>query len=150
MHEPNRIVNNMNLTLELNNSVTQDILSLIKQLQRSRAPLGYRCDNFDHENTCEKVDLINGLADALIINLKIFSYDLIRNRMTKTIPKVKINREIKDLWRNWTFHSIICHEGLQAHSGQYMCGVQVNDTFFFISDTRVVMEDMHLSCRQGD
>ena len=60
MQELNRIVNNMYSTLELNNSVMQDILSLTTQSQRSKAPLGYRCDSCSHENTCDKVDLISG------------------------------------------------------------------------------------------
>ena len=55
MHEPNRVVNNMNLSLELNTHFTQDIFSLITQSQRSRAPLGYKCDNCGQEDTYDKV-----------------------------------------------------------------------------------------------
>ena len=60
MQELNRIVNNMYSTLELNNSVMQDILSLTTQSQRSKAPLGYRCGSCSHKNPCDKVDLISG------------------------------------------------------------------------------------------
>ena len=60
MHEQNRVVNDVNLTLEINTAFTHDISSLISQSQRSRAPLGYRRDNCGQENTCAKVDLISG------------------------------------------------------------------------------------------
>ena len=76
--------------LQLNTSFTQDIVSLITQSQRSRAPLGYRCDNCGQENTCDKVDLITGLGDVLILNLKIFTYDAMKNRMVKLVPNLNI------------------------------------------------------------
>ena len=107
MNEPRRIVNNMDLTLELNDSLDQNISSLILQSQRSRAPLGYRCDNCGQEDTCDKVDLITGLSDILIINLKIFSYDHVTNRMTKKVPNLSINSELKDIWGQWTLHTVI-------------------------------------------
>ena len=71
MHEPNpNLVNNLNLTLELDTSCIQNISSMISQSQRSRAPEGYICDNCGEQNTCVKEDVISGAADVLIINLK--------------------------------------------------------------------------------
>ena len=90
-HVPSRIVNNVDLTFEMNTSLTQDISSLITQSQRSRAPEGYRCDSCGQVNTCDKVDLITGLADVLIITLKVFAYDPLRNIMSKIVSTVNIN-----------------------------------------------------------
>ena len=33
------------------------------------------------------------------------------------------NQELKNLWRDRTLHSIICHEGQLAYNGRYTCGV---------------------------
>ena len=119
-------MHNLNLTFELSTCSFQDISSLIGQSQRSRAPLGYRCDKCGQDNTCDKVDLISGLADVLIINLKIFTYDPVRNIMTKVVPNLNINQELNNLWGNWALHCIIYHEGLHANNGHYTCGVNMN------------------------
>ena len=43
----------------------------------------------------EKVDVISGLADVLIMNLKIFNYDPSWKGMTKIVPRLSLIKNLK-------------------------------------------------------
>ena len=76
------------------------------------------------------------LSDALIMQLNIFKYSDGINK--KIIPNLGVDEEIS-LWGNRIVLSgVIYHEGEQSYRGLYTSGVNLNNTWFLISDTRIL------------
>ena len=46
-------------------------------------------------------------------------------------------------------HSYLMHEGEQSHCGHYISGVNVDKTWFLVSDTRILRQK-NLSCNSRD
>ena len=78
------------------------------------------------------------LSDALILQLNIFKY--IDGISKKFILNLSIDQEIS-LWGNrMVLSGVIYHEGEQSHCGHYTSGVNVDNTWFLISDTRILRQ----------
>ena len=78
------------------------------------------------------------VSDALIIQLNIFKY--IDGISKKFIPNLSIDQEIS-LWGNrMVLSGVIYHEGEQSHCRHYTSGVNVDNTWFLISDTRILRQ----------
>ena len=89
----------------------------------------YRCvDGCQKLNTSTKAVYVTQLSDALIIQLNIFKY--VDGISKKFIPNLSIDEEIS-LW------------------GHYTSEVNVNNTWFLISDTRILMQQK-LHCNSSD
>ena len=88
--------------------------------------------------TSTKAVYVTQLSDALIIQLNIFKY--IDGINKKFIPNLSIDEEIS-LWGNrMVLSGVIYQEGEQSHCGHYTSGVNVNNTWFLISDTRILRQ----------
>ena len=98
-------------------------------------------------NTSTKVVYVTQLSDALIIQLNIFK--CINDISKRFIPNLSIGDEIS-LWGNRTVLSgVVYHEGEQSHCRHYTSGNNVNNTWFLISDTRILMKQ-RLHCISRD
>ena len=76
------------------------------------------------------------LSDALIMQLNIFKYSDGINK--KIIPNLGVDEEIS-LWGNRIVLSgVIYHEGEKSYRGLYTSGVNLDNTWFLISDTRIL------------
>ena len=97
-----------------------------------------------------KVEYINKsleLSAALIIQLNIFKYTECTSK--KFIPNLIIDEEIS-LWGNRIVLSdVIYHEAEQSHCGHYTSGVNVDNTWFLINNTRILRQQK-LRCRSRD
>ena len=108
----------------------------------------YKCDGCQTINSCTKAYYVTHISDFVIIQLNIFKY--VEGAIKKMIPTLMIDEEIY-LWGNTiTLHAIIYHVGQQANSGHYTSSVRVNDTWFLISDSRVLLEQPKLSFTHRD
>ena len=98
-------------------------------------------------NPSTKAVYVTELSDALIIQLKIFKYS---DGISKNVvSSFTIDQEIS-LWGNrMALFGIIYHEGEQSHCGHYISRVKVNNTYFFISDTRILRKQK-LQCSSKD
>ena len=115
---------------------------------RGRPLTDYRCDGCQTINSCTKAYYVTHISDFVIIQLNIFKY--IDGAIKKMIPTLRIDEEIY-LWGNtMTLHAIIYHVGQQANSGHYTSSVRVNDTWFLISDSIVLLEQPKLSFTHRD
>ena len=86
---------------------------------------------------------VTQVSDSLIIQLNIFKY--IDGISKKFIPNLSIDEEIS-LWGNrMVLSGVIYHEGEQSHCGHYTSGVNVNNTWFLISDT-IILREQKLQC----
>ncbi|MCH2406271.1 MAG: ubiquitin carboxyl-terminal hydrolase, partial [Nitrosopumilus sp.] len=150
-HRTENMINHFNLTLEVDaTSSNQTITQLLNRLENSSLAEGYTCDNCQFKDTSNKVDLISETSDVLIFQLKLFKYIREYNTTTKVIPNLTVDEDLHLFGQYWTLHGIIYHQGEQAISGHYTCGINVNDTWYTISDTRVEPQQnkIRLSCRQ--
>ena len=87
------------------------------------------------------------LSDALIIQLNIFKH--IDGISKKSIPNLSIDEEIL-LWGNrMVLSGVIYHEGEQSHCGHYTSEVNMNNTWFLISDTRILRQQKQ-QCNSRD
>ena len=76
------------------------------------------------------------LSDALIMQLNIFKCSDGINK--KIIPNLGVDEEIS-LWGNRIVLSgAIYHEGEKSYRGLYTSGVNLDNTWFLISDTRIL------------
>ena len=108
----------------------------------------YRCvDGCQKLNTPIKAVYVTQLSDVLIIQLNIFKH--IDGISKMFIPNVSIDEEIS-LWGNrMVLSGAIYHEGEQSHCGHYTSGVNMNNTWFLISDTRILRQQK-LQCNSRD
>ena len=108
----------------------------------------YRCvDGCQKLDTSTKAVYVTQLFDALIIQLNIFKY--IDGISKKFIPNLSIDEEIS-LWGNrMVLSGVIYHEGEQSHCGHYTSEVNMNNTWFLISDTRILRQQK-LQCNSRD
>ena len=108
----------------------------------------YRCvDGWQKLNTSTKPIYVIQLSDALIMQLNIFKYINAISKMF--IPNLSIDEEIS-LYDNRMVHtSVIYHEGKHHHCRQYISGVNMNNTWFLISGTRVLRQQK-LQCSSRD
>ena len=98
----------------------------------------YRCDGCQTMSSCTKAYCVTHLSEFVIIQLNVFKY--IDGAIKKMIPTLRIDEEIS-LWGNtMTLHAIIYHVGQQANSGHYTSSVRVNDTWFLINDSTVLLK----------
>ena len=89
-------------------------------------------------NTSTKAVYVTQLSDAPIIQLNIFKY--IYGISKKFIPNSSIDEEIS-LWGNrMVLSGVICHEAEQSHCRHYTSGVNVNNTWFLINNTRILRQ----------
>ena len=95
--------------------------------------------------TSTKAVFVTQLSDALIIQLNIFK--VINGTNKKLIPNLIIDEQIS-LWGNvMELSVIIYHEGEQSDCGHYTSRVKIEDTWFLISDTRIVRQQkLQCSC----
>ena len=98
-------------------------------------------------NTSTKAVCVAQLSDTLIIQLNIFKY--IDGISKKFIPNLSIDEEISLCDNRMLLFGVIYHEGEQSHCGHYTSGVNVNSTWFFISDTRILRQQK-LQCNSRD
>ena len=81
------------------------------------------------------------------MQLNIFKY--IDGISEKFIPNLSIDEEIS-LWGNiMVLSGVIYHEGAQSYCGHYTSGVNVDNTWFLISDTRILRQQK-LQCSSRD
>ena len=108
----------------------------------------YRCvDGCQKRNKSTKAVYVTQLSAALIIQLNIFKY--IDGISKKFIPNLSIDEEIS-LWGNrMVLSGVIYHEGEQSHCGHYTSEVNMNNTWFLISDTRILRQQK-LQCNSRD
>ena len=87
------------------------------------------------------------LSDALIIQLNIFKYG--SGISKKIFPNLSIEEEMS-LWGNrMVLPGVIYHEGEWSHCEHYTSGVMVDNTYFLISDTRILRQ-RKLHCSSND
>ena len=119
----------------------QTISGMLHQLMDPRGEYleNYRCvDGCQKLNTSTKAVYVTQLSDALIIQLNIFKY--IYGISKKFIPNSSIDEEIS-LWGNrMVLSGVICHEAEQSHCRHYTSGVNVNNTWFLINNTRILRQ----------
>ena len=65
------------------------------------------------------------------------------------IPNLSIDEEISFWGNRMILSGVIYHEGEQFHCGYYTLGVNMNSTWFLISDTRIVRQQK-LQCGSRD
>ena len=98
----------------------------------------YGCDWCQRLNASTEAVYVTQLSGALIIQLNIFKYT--GGISKKVIPNLSIDEEIL-LWGNaMVLSGVICHEGQQPDCGHHTSGVQMDNTWFLISDTRVLRQ----------
>ena len=130
-------------------SIVQTISGMLHQLVDPREYLEkYRfVDGCQKLNTSTKAVYVTQLSNALIIQLNIFKY--IDGITKKFIPNISVDEKIP-LWGNrMVFSAAIYHEGEQSHCGHYRSGVDVCNTWFLISDTRILRQEK-LQCSSKD
>ena len=89
-------------------------------------------------NTSTEAVYITQLSGGLIIQLKIFKF--IEGINKKLIPNLSIDEEIV-LWGNiMVLSGVIYHEGQQSDRGHYTSEVQMDNTWFFISNLTVLRQ----------
>ena len=87
------------------------------------------------------------LSDGLMMQLNIFNY--IDGINKKFIPDLGIDEEIS-LWGNrMVLSGVIYHEGEQSHRGLFTSGVNLDNTWFLISDT-IILRQQKLQCSSND
>ena len=85
------------------------------------------------------------MPGALIVN--IFKY--IGGISKKVIPNLVLYEEIV-LWGNtMALSGVICHDGQQSDCGHYTSEVQMDNSWFFISDT-TVLRQRKFQCNSRD
>ena len=67
----------------------------------------------------------------------------------KFIANLSIDEEISPWGNRMVLSDVIYHEGEQSHCGHYTSGVNVNNTWFLISDTRILRQQ-RLQCNSKD
>ena len=103
----------------------------------------YRCaDGCQKLNTSTKALHVTQLSGGLIIQI----YDGISK---KVVPNLSNDKEISVLGNRMVLSGVIYHEGEQSHCGHYSWGVKVNNTWFLISDTRILRKQK-LLCSSKD
>ena len=106
-----------------------------------------RCDGCQRLNTSTKAVYVSQLSGALIIQLNIFKY--IGGINKKVIPNLSIDEEIV-LWGNtMVLSGVIYHKGQQSDYGHYTSEVQMDNAWFFISDT-TVLRQKKFQCNSRD
>ena len=116
---------------------TQTVTGLLSHLQNATQLVDYKCDQCHRVNKCTKADLISHTSDMLILNLKLFKTVDNYGTIKKITPKLNIQDELHFYGNYYSIHAIIYHEGTQANSGHYTCGVKVNERWFMINDNLV-------------
>ena len=122
---------------------------MLHQLIDSRGEYleNYRCDGCQGLNTSTKAVYVTQLSGALIIQLNIFKY--IGGINKKVIPNLSIDEEIV-LWGNtMVLSGVIYHKGQQSDYGHYTSEVQMDNAWFFISDT-TVLRQKKFQCNSRD
>ena len=131
-------------------SNVQTISGMLHQLMD---PRGEYLQNYRYVDGCQKLNTstkavyVTQLPNALIIQINIFKY--IAGISKKFIPNLSIDEEIS-LWGNrMVLSAVINHEGEQSHCGYYTSGVNVDNMWFLISDTRILRQQK-LQCSSRD
>ena len=112
-------------------------------------PKGEYLENYRCVDGCQKLNTLKAvcvmqLPDALIIQLNIFEY--IDGISKKFIPNLNIDEEVS-LWGNrMAFCGVIYHKGEQSHCRHYTSGVNVDNIWFVISDTRILRQQKLQCC----
>ena len=78
------------------------------------------------------------MSDALIIQLNIFKYS--GGISKKFAPNLSIYEEVSRYGNRMVLSGVIYHEGEQSHFGHYTFGVKVDNTWFLISDTKILRQ----------
>ena len=128
----------------------QTISGMLHQLMDPRGEYleNYRCvDRCQKVSAATKAVYVAQLSDALIIQLNIFKY--IDGISKKYIPNLIIDQEISVWGSRMVLSDVIYHEGEQSHCGHYTSGVNMNNTWFLISDTRILRQQKQ-QCNSRD
>ena len=107
----------------------------------------YRHDGCEKLNTSSKVVYVTQLSGALIIQLNILKF--IGGINKKVIPHLSIGEEIVLWGKTMILSGVIYHEGQQSECGHYTSQVQMDNTWFFISDT-TVLKQKKFQCNSRD
>ena len=137
------------LHLEDSNNV-QTINGMLHQLMNSRGEYleNYRfVDGCQNLNTSTKAVCVTKLSDALIVQLNIFKY--IDGISKKFLPNLGIDQKFPFWGNRMVLSGVIYHECEQSHCGHYTSGVNVDNTWFLISDTRILRQQK-LQCSSRD
>ena len=81
------------------------------------------------------------------MQLNIFNY--IDGIGKKFIPNLSIDQEISFWVNRMVLSGVIYHEGEHSHCGHYTSGVNMDNTLFLISDTRILRQQK-LRCSSSD
>ena len=133
-----------------NSSNIQAISGLSHQLIDPREEYleSYRCaDGCQKLNASTKAVCVTQLSDALIIQLNIFKYS--DGISKKVVPNLSIDKKISYWGNRMALPGIIYHEGEQSRCGHYTSRVKVNNTWFLISNTRILRKQK-LLCSSKD
>ena len=128
------------LHLEDSNNV-QTISWMCHQLMD---PSGEYLESYKCEDGCQKLSTstevvhVRQLCEERIMHLNIFKY--IYGISKKFIPNLSINEEISFVGNRMLLSGIIYHEGEQSHCGHYTSGVNMDNTSFLTSDTRILRQ----------
>ena len=127
----------------------QTISGMLHQLMDPRGEYleNYRCDGCQRLNTSTKAVYVIQLSDALIIQLNIFKF--IGGISKKVISNVSIDEEIVLRGNTIVLSVVIYHEGQQSDCGHYTSEVQMDNTWFFISDT-TALRQKKFQCNSRD
>ena len=110
----------------------------------------YECVHCPTRTNATKATTVLNIADFIIIQLKLFYYDLATGTAHKLVPNLQIELEIENiLLGTLTWHAIVYHHGNTPRSGQYTSAVKYNDTWFLVEDQRISNE-VRFTCTMND
>ena len=89
-------------------------------------------------NPSMKVVCVTKLSNTLIVQLKILKY--IDSISSFFISNLGIDEEISYCSNRMVFSGVIYHEEEQFHCGHYTLGVNLHNSWFLISDTRILSQ----------
>ena len=124
-----------------NSSNFQTISGILHQLMDPRGEYleNYRCvDRCQKLNTSIKTVYAMQLSDAPIIQLNIFKYIDVMSK--KFISNLTIDEEISFWGSRMVLSGVIYHMGEQPHCVHYTSGVNLDNTWFLINDTRILRQ----------
>ena len=88
---------------------------------------------------CREYNRLTVKGDVLIIQLKMFDYDIISNQPRKRTPNIIIDEELR-CFDTYELFGIVWHSGDSANSGHYVSNVKVNGVWYLTNDTLVTRE----------
>ena len=110
-------------------------------------PYEYRCELNDRGcgkiETVSKASIVTEFKDMLIIHLEIFTHDIEGNKR-KLFPAIEINENVS-LFDSFCLQGIVWHHGIDVDHGHYTAMVKNNETWYHISDTDMISQNVRFS-----